>query len=135
MERKEVYLILKTSHRVIVLYLLAEEIPLYNNTTNLYILSDMVLFTTRHTNLYHLHYHDEVHIIPLGRWDCWVVNVRDWLKHSTDFDGDFHASREAVPEISAAHDVIVHVPHHDPLLFSATERMWYTNIPIYLTHY
>ena len=46
--------------------------------------------------------------------------MKDWKKCSTDFDGHFQAAREAVPEISAAHGVIVHVPHHDPLLFSAT---------------
>jgi hypothetical protein len=86
------------------------------------ILSDMIAFAIWHTNLYLLHCHDDVHMIPLGRWDCWAVSVKEWTKCPTGFDGDFHASHEAVPEISAAHGVIVHVPHHDPLLFSAIDR-------------
>jgi hypothetical protein len=66
------------------------------------------------TNLYHYHYHDEVHTILPGRSDCWAVNVKDWQKHSAGCGGDFHASREAALEISAAPDEIVHVPHHGP---------------------
>jgi hypothetical protein len=64
------------------------------------------------------------------------VNGKDWRKCSTGFDGDFHASHAAVPEISAAHGVIVHVPHHDLLLFSAIDRRQYkTDISIYSANY
>jgi hypothetical protein len=51
--------------------------------------------------------------------------VKDWKKRSNGYDVHFQAAREAAPEISAAHGVIVHVPHHDPLLFSATDRRRY----------
>jgi len=63
-------------------------------------------------------------MVPLAKWDCLVVNVKEWKRHSTGFDGHFQAACEAVPEISAAHGVNAHVPHHDPLLFSATDRRW-----------
>lgn len=84
--------------------------------------------TLWHTNLYHHHYHDEAHMIPPGRSDCWAVNVKDWQKHSVGCGGDFHASHEAVPDISEAPDVIFHVLHHGPLLFSATDRMRYDSL-------
>jgi hypothetical protein len=66
-------------------------------------------------------------ILP-AKQDCWVVNVKDWRKHLDGCGGDFHASHEAVPEISAAPDVIFHVPHHGLLLFSAIHGTVYNSL-------